>query len=151
MMVGSTDIGVNGHLIATEIVSGQKADSPLYQPVIQRLRQDLKRPGFLYRMAPKIERHFHLFNDAPIGIEPLWVRRDDQIKGLIRLLSLCVRLLTLIEIVVRKNLATHDEELSGLYEGNPKRKTATPTAKRLFLFFKSAELRCHRKIRASVI
>jgi hypothetical protein len=47
-----------------------------------------------------------------------------------------VRLLTLIEIMVRKNLATHDEELSGLYEGNPKRKTATPTAKRLLKAFR---------------
>ena len=33
----------------------------------------------LYRQAPRIERHFHLFQDAPIGIEPLYVRRDDQI------------------------------------------------------------------------
>jgi len=89
----------------------------------------------LYRQAPRIERHFHLLKDAPIGIEPLWVRRDDQIKGLVRLLSLCVRLLTLIEIVVRRNLAAYKEKLSGLYEGNPKRQTEKPTAKRLLRAF----------------
>ena len=89
----------------------------------------------LYRQAPRIERHFHLFKDAPIGIEPMYVRRDDQIKGLVRLLSLCVRLLTLIEIVVRRNLAQRQEKLSGLYEGNPKRQTATPTATRLLKAF----------------
>lgn len=64
----------------------------------------------LYRQAPKIERHFHLLKDAPIDIEPIWVRRDEQIKGLVRLLSLCVRLLTLIEIVVRRNLAVNSEK-----------------------------------------
>ena len=89
----------------------------------------------LYRHAPRMERHFHLFNAAPIGIEPLYVRRDDQIKGLTRLLSLCVRLLTLIEIVARRNLAQQGETLTGLYEGNPKQQTDQPTATRLLKAF----------------
>jgi len=89
----------------------------------------------LYRAAPRIERHFHLFKDAPIGISPMYVRTDDQIKGLVRLLSLCVRLLTLIEIVTRRHLAQHQETLAGLYEGNPNRTTASPTAVRLLKAF----------------
>jgi len=89
----------------------------------------------LYRAAPRIERHFHLFKDAPIGISPMYVRTDDQIKGLVRLLSLCVRLLTLIEIVPRRHLAQHQETLAGLYEGNPNRTTASPTAVRLLKAF----------------
>lgn len=88
-----------------------------------------------YRQAPRIERHFHLFKDAPVGISPLYVRRDDQIKGLIRLLSLCVRLMTLIEIVVRRHLDQQEQFLVGLYEGNPKKPTAVPTAKRLLKAF----------------
>jgi transposase len=48
VMVGSVDVGVNGHLIATEVVSGQKADDPLYVPVIERLRHTLKESGLLY-------------------------------------------------------------------------------------------------------
>jgi len=90
----------------------------------------------LYRKAPRIERHFHLFNDAPVGIEPLFVRRDDQIKGLTRLLSLTVRLLTLIEIIARQNLAQRGGMLSGLYEGNPKEQTDQPTATRLLKTFR---------------
>jgi len=89
----------------------------------------------LYRHAPRVERHFHLFHAAPVGIEPLYVRRADQIKGLIRLLSLCVRLLTLIEIVVRRNLGQRGEQLAGLYEGNPKQQTERPTATRLLRAF----------------
>lgn len=90
----------------------------------------------LYRQAPRIERHFHLFNDAPVGIEPIYLRRNDQIKGLVRLLSLCVRLLTLIEIVARRNLTQRGEKLSGLYEGNPNRQTDQPTATRLLKAFR---------------
>jgi len=90
----------------------------------------------LYHHAPRMERHFHLFNAAPMGIEPLYVRRDDQIKGLARLLSLCVRLLTLIEIVARRNLAHRGETLTGLYEGNPKQQTNQPTATRLLRAFR---------------
>jgi transposase len=90
----------------------------------------------LYRQAPRMERHFHLFNAAPVGIEPLYVRRDDQIKGLTRLLSLGVRLLTLIEIVARRNLAQRGEKLAGLYEGNPKQQTDQPTATRLLKAFR---------------
>lgn len=89
----------------------------------------------IYRQAPRIERHFHLLKDVPIGIEPLYVRRDDQIKGLVRLLSLCVRLLTLIEIVARRSLKQSEQRLSGLYEGNPKQQTNQPTAKRLLKTF----------------
>jgi len=89
----------------------------------------------LYRAAPRIERHFHLFKDTPIGISPMYVRNDDQIKGLARLLSLCVRLMTLIEIVTRRHLLQHGETLAGLYEGNPNRQTNTPTAKKLLRVF----------------
>ena len=40
-------------------------------------------------------------------------------------------MLTLLEYVVRRQLATQGETLSGLYAGNPKRETARPTAERL--------------------
>jgi transposase len=92
-----------------------------------------------YRHAPRIERHFHLLKDAPISIEPLYVRRDDQIKGLIRLLCLLVRLLTLMEIVVRRSLAQQGESLAGLYEGHPNRQTDRPTATRLLKAFRQID------------
>jgi len=90
----------------------------------------------LYRRAPCIERHFHLLKSMPVEIEPLWVRRDDQIKGMNRLLSLGVRTLTLIEIVARRSLSEREETLPGLYEGNPKQETAQPTASRMLRAFR---------------
>ena len=90
----------------------------------------------LYRAAPRIERHFHLFKSAPIGISPMYVKNDDQIKGLARLLSLCVRLLTLMEIVTRRHLKAHGQTLAGLYQDNPNRQTNQPTATRLLRAFR---------------
>ncbi len=44
--------------------------------------------------------------------------------------------MTLIEIVTRRYLNQHDEALAGLYEGNPNRKTTTPTAVKLLRAFR---------------
>lgn len=96
----------------------------------------LEEAVLLYRAAPRIERHFHLFKSAPVGISPMYVKNDDQIKGLCRLLSLCVRLMTLIEIVTRRHLKAESQALAGLYEDNPNRRTATPTATRLLRAFR---------------
>jgi transposase len=108
----------------------------LYATNQPELDLSLNEAFLLYRAAPRIERHFHLFKDAPVGIQPLYLRNDEQIKGLVRLLSLCVRLLTLIEIVTRRHLQQHGITLAGLYEGNPKRKTASPTAVRILRAFR---------------
>jgi transposase len=84
-----------------------------------------------YNEGWSLERDFHLFKDVPLGIRPLYVREDDQIIGLTRLLTIALRLLTLFELRVRAGLAEAGDELVGLYEGQPKRKTARPTGTRL--------------------
>ncbi len=93
-----------------------------------------------YRGGWCLERDFHLVKDRPLGISPLYVRKDDQIIGLTRLLSLAVRVLTLIETQVRHSLARAKESLAGLYEGQPNRATDSPTAARLLKAFARAEI-----------
>jgi transposase len=85
----------------------------------------------IYNGGWSLERDFHIVKDLPLGIRPLFVREDEQIIGLTRLLTIALRLLTLFEMRVRAGLAAAGEELSGLYEGQPKRKTSRPTAARL--------------------
>jgi transposase len=85
----------------------------------------------IYNGGWSLERDFHVVKDVPLGIRPLFVREDDQIIGLTRLLTIALRLLTLFELRVRAGLEEAEEELSGLYEGQPKRKTSRPTATRL--------------------
>ena len=93
-----------------------------------------------YRGGWSLERDFHLVKDRPLGIRPLYVRRDDQITGLTHLLTLALRLLTLIETQVRRNLAQTGEQMSGLYEGQPSRKTTRPTGVRLLKAFAHGEV-----------
>jgi transposase len=84
-----------------------------------------------YNEGWSLERDFHLFKDVPLGIRPLYVREEDQIIGLTRLLTIALRVLTLFELRVRAGLSEAKEELAGLYEGQPNRKTDRPTGARL--------------------
>ena len=51
--------------------------------------------------------------DRPLGISPLYVRRDDQVVGLARLVTLALRVLTLFEILVRHGQEQQGEKLPG--------------------------------------
>lgn len=93
-----------------------------------------------YRSACSLERDYHLVKDRPLGISPLYVRNDDQIIGLTRLLTVALRFLTLIETQVRQKLAEAKAELAGLFEGQPNRTTARPTATRILRAFAREEI-----------
>jgi len=93
-----------------------------------------------YREEWQIERGFHRLKGAPLSISPLYVQRDDQVTGLTHLLSLAVRVLTLIECVVRRKLAEQEEELVGLHAENPKKGPARPTTERLLHAFRQVTL-----------
>src|SRR5512147_1465154 len=84
-----------------------------------------------YRAGTCVERAFHQLKDQPLGIRPLFVHRDDQVRGLTHLLTLALRVLTLFEVLVRRGQDQHGEELQGLYPGQPKRTTDRPTAQRV--------------------
>jgi transposase len=93
-----------------------------------------------YREEWQIERGFHRLKGAPLSIAPLFVKRDDQVTGLIHLLSIGVRLLTLIEFVVRRALKREQAQLVGLHAENPKKGTDKPTTERLLKAFSSINL-----------
>ena len=84
-----------------------------------------------YRAGTCVERAFHQLKDQPLGIRPLFVHRDDQVRGLTHLLTLALRVLTLFEVLVRRGQDQDGEDLAGLYPGQPKRTTDRPTAKRV--------------------
>lgn len=101
---------------------------------------NLAQAAIHYRGGWSLERNFHLVKDLPLGLSPLFVRRDDQIVGLTYLLTIALRLLTLIETQVRRSLHQTNETLTGLYEGNPNRATQQPTGKRLLKAFARAKI-----------
>ena len=65
----------------------------------------------------------------------MYVKREDQIKGLVRFLSLAVRLLTLTEFVPRRTLKEQGRAIAGLYLDSPVKATTSPTAERLLRAF----------------
>jgi transposase len=93
-----------------------------------------------YRGGWSLERDFHLVKDLPLGLHPLFVWKEEQIKGLTRLLTLALRLLTLLETQVRRGLEQTQEPLAGLYEGSPTRTTERPTGMRILKAFARAQL-----------
>lgn len=84
-----------------------------------------------YRNEYRIERDFGRFKADRLVIAPMFVTREDQIVGLPRLLSLGVRLLTLIEYVARRTLQEQESTIAGLYLDSPRKTTKTPTAERI--------------------
>lgn len=93
-----------------------------------------------YRAEWRIERGFHRLKGAPLSLDPVFVKRNDQVVGLTHLLSLAVRLLTLIEFVVRRALQRNQEKLAGLHPENPKKGTDNPTTERLLKAFNNINL-----------
>lgn len=96
---------------------------------------NLKQAVLTYRDEWIIEHGFHRLKGAPLSLDPLFVKNDDQVVGLTNLLSLAVRMLTLIEFVVRRNLKQNNEKLTGLIENNPKKGIDNPTTERLLKAF----------------
>ncbi len=70
----------------------------------------------------------------------MYLHSDTRATGLIHLLSIGLRILTLIEYQARTGLAERQEKLAGLYAGNPKRTTQRPTAEALLTAFKGIYL-----------
>jgi len=87
-----------------------------------------------------VEQAFRRMKGRPVGIAPMHLHRDDHRRGLIRLFSLALRVVTVLEYSVRRALAREKKKLYGLYEGNPRRGTHRPTAERLLRAFKGLNL-----------
>ena len=96
-----------------------------------------------YRQEWQPEHGFHRLKGGLLAITPLFLRDDDRIRGLLVLLGIALRVLTLTEFVVRRDLAATREKLKGLYAGNPNRATDQPTAERLLKAFADITLYRH--------
>lgn len=93
-----------------------------------------------YRQEWQPEHGFHRLKGGLLAIMPLYLRDDERIRGLLLLLGIALRVLTLTEFVARRDLAATGEKLKGLYAGNPNRATDQPTAERLLKAFDNITL-----------
>ena len=93
----------------------------------------------LYRQECRIERIFHRLKNR-LNLAPMYVREPDQVKGLSHLLLLGVRVLTLIEFVVRRSLDREQAAFPDLHPENQRKTTARPTSERLLKAFEGITL-----------
>ncbi len=93
----------------------------------------------LYRQECRVERIVHRLKNR-LNLVPMYVSEPDQVKGLNHLLTLGVRVLTLIEFVVRRSLEQEQTSLPGLHPENQQKTTDRPTSERLLKAFEGITL-----------
>jgi transposase len=93
-----------------------------------------------YREEYIVERSLGRLKGHPLSLQPMSLERDDHATGLVRLLSIALRVLTLVESVARRHLATEGGSGAGLYGGQPMRTTSRPTTERLLGSFREMTL-----------
>jgi transposase len=96
-----------------------------------------------YRGQYRIEDDWSRLKGRSLGLTPVYLQDEERIQGLVYLLSLALRVLTLVEWVVRERLCQDRAKLQGIYDGQPGRKTDRPSAELL--------LRVLRTISISVV
>jgi len=100
----------------------------------------LEQAVLAYRDEYIVEHGFGRLKGKPLSLSPMYLQDDQRATGLVRLLSLGLRVLTLLEFAVRRRLAQEKETLSGVYAGNPKRATPRPSAELLLEAFEHITL-----------
>ena len=80
-----------------------------------------------YRDQYIVERNFASLKGRHLGITPLYIQRDDHACGLIRLLTIALRAMGVIEFSAHRKLLESQDTLQGIYPGNPKRSTSKPS------------------------
>lgn len=100
----------------------------------------LEQAVLAYREEYLVERGFGRLKGKPLSLSPMYVQSDQRATGLIHLLSLALRLLTMLEWRCRQRLADQQESMAGLYAANPKRTTRRPTAEALLQAFRLIHL-----------
>ncbi len=95
-----------------------------------------------YRDQYLVEHPMGRLKGAPLSLSPVYLSRDEHVTGLVRLLTIAVRVLSLLEYGIRRNLAEAPQEkpLHGLYAGQPNRTTRRPTAERVLEAFRNLTL-----------
>jgi transposase len=93
-----------------------------------------------YRGQNRLEDNWSRLKGQPLGLTPMYLQQERRIQGLVLLLSLALRLLTLLEWTVRGKLQESGQTLKGLYPAQPGRQAKRPGAELLLRAFKGASL-----------
>src|SRR3954467_5425988 len=84
-----------------------------------------------YRGQYRIEGDWSRLKGRSLSLTPMYLQDESRMQGLVLLLSLAVRLLTLLEWQVRKKLQDSGQTVKGVYPGQPGRQARRPGAEML--------------------
>jgi transposase len=93
-----------------------------------------------YRGQNRLEDNYARLKGQPLGLTPMYLQDESRIMGLVLLLSIALRLLSLLEWSLRKKLQEKGETLKGLYSGQPGRQAKNPSAELLLRAYKGISL-----------
>jgi transposase len=93
-----------------------------------------------YRGQYRIEDDWSRLKGRSLGLTPVYLQDEERIQGLVYLLSLALRVLTLVEWVVRERLRQERTKLQGIYAGQPGRTTDRPSAELLLGVLKTISI-----------
>jgi transposase len=100
----------------------------------------LEQAVLAYRAEYLVEAAIGRLKGKPLSLTPIYLETDNRIIGLVRLLMIGLRVLTLLEFTARKQLHQADDKLAGIYPGNPKRATERPTTEMMLRAFEGLTL-----------
>ena len=92
-----------------------------------------------YRNDYRVERLFNRLKSR-VHSAPMFVKLNDHIEGLTHLLTLGVRVLTVMECVLRQSLQKDQAQLPSLHPENKQKMTDTPTAEQILKAFSDVSL-----------
>ena len=95
-----------------------------------------------YRSEYLIEQGFGRLKGRALSLTPLFLRDEQRVVALICLLSIALRVLVLMQFIVRRHLQQGGTTLKGIYPGQPGRQTAKPTTEMMLWALRGVTLSC---------
>jgi transposase len=120
-----------------EAIANRKREMGWQVYATNRLELGLSQVVWAYRGQYRIENDWSRLKGRPLGLTPMYLQDEERMQGLVHLLSLALRILTLVEWEVRERLLKSQVKLRGLYPGQPGRQTNRPTAELLLAAMKT--------------
>lgn len=89
-----------------------------------------------YRDQYIIEHAFHRLKGKCLSLTPIHIQKDNRIDGLVKLLTIPLRILVVIDKTLQDSITQREKKLSGLFRYNPKKEVGKPKAERIIEYFK---------------
>jgi transposase len=122
------------------LIEGKKREMGWQVYATNALALALAQVVWAYRGQYRIEDDWSRLKGRPLGLTPMYLQDEGRMQGLVHLLSLALRLLSLLEWVVRERLRQEGAKLQGVYAGQAGRKTDRPSAELLLRAMKTISL-----------